>query len=83
VLLVRDGAAIPQIGLAQSTAQMDWSKLELVVFAKDGTAAKGLVCLPTDNQLRQLSLARQGDSFKLASNPLAGKVNWTVRSSIR
>jgi alpha-D-xyloside xylohydrolase len=81
VLLVREGAVIPHIGVAQSTLQMDWSKLELVVFAKDATAAKGLVCLPSDNQLRELSLTKQGDSFKLTSNPLAGKVNWNIRSS--
>jgi alpha-D-xyloside xylohydrolase len=81
VLLVREGAAIPHIGLAQSTQQMDWTKLDLVVFAKDANAAKGLVCLPSDNQLRELSLNKQGDSFRLASNPLAGKVNWNIRLS--
>ena len=33
VMLVRDGTVIP-INLAQSTQDMDWSHLELVVFAK-------------------------------------------------
>src|SRR5208282_4837811 len=37
IILVRDGTVIPQIKLAQSTMQMDWSKLDLVVFAKDAT----------------------------------------------
>jgi len=32
VMLVRDGAVIPHIKLAQSTAQMDWSSVEKVVF---------------------------------------------------
>ena len=43
IILVRDGTVIPHIALAQSTAQMDWSKIELVVYAKDATTAKGLV----------------------------------------
>jgi alpha-D-xyloside xylohydrolase len=81
VMLVRDGTVLPQIKLAQSTLQMDWSQLDLVVFAKDVQTAKGLVYLPTDNVLRELSLTKTGDTFKLANDPLAGKVTWTVRAS--
>ena len=33
VMLVREGAAIPHIAVAQSTAFMDWSKLDVEVFA--------------------------------------------------
>jgi alpha-D-xyloside xylohydrolase len=81
VILVRDGTVLPHIKLAQSTMQMDWSKLDLVVFAKDAATAKGLVCLPADNKLVEVSLAKQGSAFRLASDPLAGKVAWTIRSS--
>jgi len=56
VMLVRDGTVLPQIKLAQSTLQMDWSQLDLVVFARDAQTAKGLVYLPADNVLRELSL---------------------------
>ncbi|MGH7991085.1 MAG: TIM-barrel domain-containing protein, partial [Limisphaerales bacterium] len=55
IILVRDGTVIPEIKLAQSTMQMDWSKLDLVVFAKNSQTAKGLVCLPSDNVLHELS----------------------------
>jgi alpha-D-xyloside xylohydrolase len=78
VVLVRDGTVIPKIALAQSTLQMDWSKLELVVFAKDAHTAKGLVCLPADNELHELSLTRKGNTFKLENDPLAGKVAWKI-----
>ena len=78
VVLVRDGAVIPHVKLAQSTAQMDWDALELVVFADTATAARGLVCRPSDTVLRPGTLARKGASFALASDPLAGKVAWTV-----
>ena len=50
-----------------------------MVYADAATEARGLVTLPTDNVLRRLSLARKGASFALASDPLAGKVAWTVR----
>ena len=80
VMLVRDGAVIPQIQLAQSTSQMDWSKLDLTVFAKAAQTAACLVCLPSDNALHAVTLNKTGDVFKLANDPLAGKVQWTVRS---
>jgi alpha-D-xyloside xylohydrolase len=80
VMLVREGTVLPQIKLAQSTAKMDWANLDLVVFAKDAAAAKGSVCLPSDNVLREVTLNKSGDTFSLANDPLAGKVKWTVKS---
>ncbi len=79
IILVRDGSIIPHIALAQSTAQMDWSKIELAVYAKDATTAKGLIFLPGETEAREITLTKSGDSFKLTSDPLAGKVKWTVR----
>jgi alpha-D-xyloside xylohydrolase len=55
VMLVRDGAVIPHIALAQSTSQMDWSKVENVVFATGAVKPEGLVCLPSDGVLRKVS----------------------------
>jgi alpha-D-xyloside xylohydrolase len=79
VLIVREGAAIPHIALAQSTSRMDWSSLELRVFAGAAREARGLVCLPADGVLHPLVLAGQGSSFALRRDPLAGKVKWTIR----
>jgi alpha-D-xyloside xylohydrolase len=73
VVLVRDGAVIPHIKLAQSTKEMDWSELDLKVFAADATTAKGLVCLPSDQNLVEVNLSKSGNSFKLNNNPLPDK----------
>ncbi|WP_010422604.1 hypothetical protein [Anaerophaga thermohalophila] len=79
-LLVRDGAAIPHIKLAQSTMQMDWSELELKVFASDSEKAEEMICLPSDNKLENLELYHNGTTFGLKENPLKGKselkVSW-------
>jgi alpha-D-xyloside xylohydrolase len=80
VLLVRDGAVIPHISLAQSVLQLDWSKLELVSFADKAACAKGFVCLPSDNKLIEVALNKTGTAFELASDPLAGKVTWKLRA---
>lgn len=81
ILLVRNGAVIPQMEPAQSTAFLDWSKLELVVFAKDKAEARGLVCLPEDQTLKTVVLAAKQGRFELAEDPFAGRVKWTVRQA--
>ena len=79
VMLVRDGAVVPHIKLAQSTAQMDWSNIELVVFAANSQNAQGLVCLPADGSLRRVEAARRNGVFALAADPLAGKATSTLK----
>jgi alpha-D-xyloside xylohydrolase len=78
VILVRDGAVIPHITLAQSTASMDWSYLGLIVYTVDSQNAQGLVCVPSEGQLHKVVLTRQGDQFRLTDDPLAGKVRWAI-----
>ena len=78
IILVRDGTVLPRIALAQCTAQMDWSKLDLLVFAKNSTTAKGLVFLPGNMDARELTLNKSGDRFTLDTDPLAGKVAWKI-----
>ncbi|HEY9141346.1 MAG TPA: alpha-xylosidase, partial [Bryobacteraceae bacterium] len=79
VMLVRDGAVIPQMEPAQSTAALDWSKLDMVVFAAHAPAAHGLVCLPSDNVLHPVEAIRRNGAFVLAADPLPGKAASTVR----
>jgi alpha-D-xyloside xylohydrolase len=79
VVLVHEGAVIPHIALAQSTAQMDWSKLDLVVYATNSKKVNGLVCLPSDNVLHKISLVKKGNRFIQETDPFAGKVSWTIR----
>ena len=101
IILVRDGTVIPHIALAQSTLQMDWSKIELVVFAKDAMTAKGSIFLPGDSELHELTLTlwnnhadakgtsfepystgrASNGTFKLASDPSAGKVTWKIQAN--
>jgi alpha-D-xyloside xylohydrolase len=79
VMLAREGAVIPQMQAAQSTARLDWSKLEMVVYAASSANAQGLVCLPSDHALHKVEAARRDGSFALVSDPLAGKAASAVR----
>ena len=74
VILIRDGTAIPNIKLAQSTKDMDWGNIEWVVYNTESTAAKGLICLPSDNVLHAVSIEKN----KIKNDPYNGKVKWNV-----
>jgi len=63
VILVREGAAIPHIKLAQSTKFMDWSKIDLKVYGKGDS--KAWVCLPENNELKAVKI----EKGKLVENP--------------
>ena len=78
IILVRDGTVLPQIALAQSTDQMDWSKIKLVVYAADTTTAKGLIFLPGDPGLHELTLTKKHGAFQLTSDPCANRVHWEI-----
>jgi alpha-D-xyloside xylohydrolase len=82
VMLVKDGAAIPHIGLAQSTAEMDWREIELVVFSVETSAAEGWLCLPEEGQLHALRLELESDEgdFLLKEDPLQSRVDWRIRT---
>ncbi len=81
VILVKDGAAIPHIRLAQSTSEMDWREIELAVFGGEGgsVVAEGLLCLPGEDTLHALHLEREDDDFVLKEDPLHGRVEWKIR----
>lgn len=78
VVLVRDGAVIPHIKLAQSTQDMEWSKLELQVFASEKSTAEGLIYTPLSPELKEITLTRKNQNFELAQNPMEGKISFEV-----
>jgi alpha-D-xyloside xylohydrolase len=83
VMLVKDGKAIPHIRLAQSTAEMAWREIELMVFSVEASAAEGSLCLPEEGLVRFLHLEREGEEgdFILKEDPLQSKVEWRIRTA--
>tara|TARA_R110000868_G_scaffold306734_1_gene568053 strand:- start:83292 stop:85658 length:2367 start_codon:yes stop_codon:yes gene_type:complete len=73
IALVRNGAVIPHIELAQSTKYMDWSEIELKVYSEDGTG-KGVLFIPDSDKLQSIEV-RRGELIK---NPFGRKVSFHV-----
>lgn len=77
IVLVKSGTAIPHIKLAQSTKDMDWSKLTLKVYAAEGTTtATAKVYLPEGKALQNIKLTKKGNGFEVDSNPLSGETSF-------
>jgi alpha-D-xyloside xylohydrolase len=78
VILVWDGAVIPKVKLAQSTKDIDWKNIELVVYNSGNSNSTGYVCLPSDNVLRPVSVSQKNGKYILENDPLKGVVNWNI-----
>jgi alpha-D-xyloside xylohydrolase len=77
VVLVRNHAVIPHIGLAQNVASMNWGEIELRVFSTDRAPATGWFALP-DGELYPLELRATAGAYVPASDPLRGRVHWRI-----
>lgn len=72
VVLARSGSVIPHVDVAQSTSEIDWSRVELRVFGDDA-AATGLFAMPEGD----VQTLRVTDGA-LDSDPLGGDVRWQI-----
>jgi alpha-D-xyloside xylohydrolase len=79
VILVKSGAVIPHLALAQTTQDMDWSKIELRVYGS-AHEADGLLCLPKDNVLRKLVLEKHGGTWEIQKS-LLPKAAYTIKEA--
>ena len=80
VILVRHGSVIPHIKLAQSTKDMDWKNIELKIYGFDDNSARGLMCFPTDNKLKEISVSRDNDQVKIIENPFENSIEFKLNT---
>jgi alpha-D-xyloside xylohydrolase len=73
IVLVKYGSVIPHIQLSQSTAFMDWSRIELIVFDERNDNLETSLYLPTGTLIH----------FKITSKDKKWKVNLAEENKIR
>jgi alpha-D-xyloside xylohydrolase len=76
IILARGGSVIPHLKLAQSTKDMDWSKIELKVYGP-AMESKGMIALPKDKALKELAVVKRGSGWEIAKGKIP-KVVYTV-----
>ncbi|MBN2165191.1 MAG: alpha-xylosidase [Marinilabiliaceae bacterium] len=78
VILVKEGSVIPHIKLAQSTSQMNWNNIDLKTYISSSRSAKGLICLPDDNELKEIEITQSNNKLQIVSDPYSGKTNFNI-----
>ncbi len=68
IILIKYGSLIPHIALAQSTAFMDWSTIELIAFSTGDTEATGDFYLKDEDKMLNLQACFSDRKWKLADN---------------
>jgi alpha-D-xyloside xylohydrolase len=77
IVLVKHGAVIPHIALAQSTELMDWENIELVVFDEGNKNQTTFFYFPNEKAIEvQLNFERK--KWKVNS-PVKSKIKFSVR----
>lgn len=66
IMLVRDGAILPQIKIAQHTGEMDWNNIDLNLYTS-GNEASTRLFLPGDSGYSEIKAIKKGKSFILQS----------------
>lgn len=55
IILVRDGSIIPHAPLAQSTAEINWNKIELKTYKSAAKTCRGLIFKPGDKDVSEIT----------------------------
>ena len=79
IMLVREGAIIPHVKLAQSTDAIDWKTIELVTYGNQPERSMAQIYLPSDQQWHTVSIERKGERMAIKRNSPADDIRWTVR----
>jgi alpha-D-xyloside xylohydrolase len=80
VVLVKSGAVIPHIELAQSTKDMDWSNLELKVYSTNDEPASGKIYLPDSDEVTTVTVSSENGGYELEEDPFDGSVDFEISS---
>jgi len=80
IILVREGTILPHMNLAQSTSQLDWSRLHLEVYPTSAGTATGLIFRPEDAQPAAIAVTTTEQGARLVADPWKGAVTWTIQT---
>ena len=83
VLLVREGAVLPHVKVAQSTEQIDWENIELVAFDVNSARTTMKLLLPGESEVKDVLVMKKGGKLAVTNDPFAGRVKWVLNEKRR
>jgi alpha-D-xyloside xylohydrolase len=76
IMMVREGAVLPQVKVAQSTGDIDWNNIELFCFANTPPKATFKLYLPGHEKVETVAITKSGSKYKVSQDPFGGKIKW-------
>ncbi|HRH46288.1 MAG TPA: glycoside hydrolase family 31 protein [Pyrinomonadaceae bacterium] len=77
ILLVKNHSVLPQVKVAQNTAEIDWNNVELRIFSTDNANLSGKFALPNGN-LQNIDLIVSKNNYALKNDFSGGKIKWEI-----
>ena len=77
VVLVKDNSVLPQVAVAQTTADIDWGHVDLRVYSTDTLPVAGYFAMPGED-VQVLDLQAGAEGYRLEDVPLPGRVEWKI-----
>lgn len=78
VMLVREGAVLPQVKVAQSTEQIDWKNIELVAFGVNSANTTMKLFLPGESEVKDVLITKKGRRLTVGNDPFNGRIQWVL-----
>lgn len=79
IILIKDKSIIPHIQLAQSTEELDWSNIDLVVYSVENKEASGNFVDPKNKELITIRATYQNSFWKMADDTGDGQPRFTIK----
>lgn len=79
IVLVKAGSVIPHIGLAQSTKELDWTKISLNLYPESGVDhMKGSIFFPGSENVLDLNVLKSKKKYMLEKEGLPVEVDFEI-----
>ncbi|MCF0060483.1 alpha-xylosidase [Dyadobacter chenwenxiniae] len=79
VMLVREGAVLPHVEVAQSTDQIDWKNIELIGFNVTSATTAVKLFMPGESEVKDVSIIKKGGKLAVSKDPFKGNVRWITK----
>ncbi len=79
IMMVREGAVLPQVKVAQSTNEIDWSHIDLVQFGNPQAETVIPLYIPTETEVKEIKLSKKGSRTVVTQDAFAGKIKWSIQ----
>jgi alpha-D-xyloside xylohydrolase len=78
IILIRNGAVIPEITPGLSTESMNWKTIDLKNYAIEESGSSCVLYLPGDRKIKAISLEKKKSGWVLKRNPYGSKVRFRI-----